>query len=244
METNVETIQLSLHELYAPQILASTGHFLIVYKPPKMHSAPGKGENLVEWCSSLVPEIRGLNNEGGLLHRLDYETQGLLLFARTRHSFERLLDDQKQGKIAKEYGAYVSRAQKKLNGFPVFSGTFPRERIDSYFRPFGPGRKEVRPVVFQAKGRPYRTEILEFDSSEGTESDDTLYLRLRIYQGFRHQIRCHLSWAGFPVLNDPVYGGQKMGQGVLALRAEGIQFADPGSGKTLTYVLPPLSKAF
>ena len=241
----MEALFLTLNDQYTPQILVSNEHFIIVYKPPKMHSAPGKGKSLAEWCYSIYPEIKDLpRNENGLLHRLDYETQGLLLFARNRNSFNDLLEQQNKGKIIKEYGAYVSKASKPMPGFPPFYGTFPRDRIDSYFRPFGPGRREVRPLVSLEKGTVYRTEILNSKLKNtfntGSLYENTFYIRLRISLGFRHQIRCHLSWAGFPVLNDSVYGGQEIGQGVLALRAENIKFIDPGSGEHLHYSLSPM----
>jgi 23S rRNA pseudouridine1911/1915/1917 synthase len=59
----------------------------------------------------------------------------------------------------------------------------------------------VRPVVHE--GKPYRTEILSMES----RGDYTLF-RTRIQRGFRHQIRCHLAWLGYPLVNDPLYGGR------------------------------------
>ena len=244
----METVRLSLTDMSNPLILASTRDFFIAYKPPKMHSAPGNGESLTGWCSTFFPEIMDLhrisgssgsinsvrNKDGGLLHRLDYETQGLVLFARRQDSFDQLLTEQNQGKMIKEYGAFASKVEKLPAGFPCFTGTFPGT-LESDFRPYGPGRKEVRPLK---EGKQYYTEILE---EQQTGSDEVRYLRLRIHRGFRHQIRCHLAWAGFPVLNDPLYGGKKMGTGILALRAQGIEFIDPGCGEKLHYTLLALS---
>ena len=153
-------VSLILENLNEPQILVTTGDFLLVYKPPKMHGAPGKGTNTAEWCKTRFPQISDIH------------------------------------------------------------------------WPYGPGRKEVRPTN-QSKSyrtKPYCTEIL----GEPTDLEKILYFRLRIHRGFRHQIRCHLTWAGFPILNDSLYGGQKFGKGThLALRAEGIMFFYPGSGERL-----------
>ena len=267
----MKPVSLTLLNVHEPQVLVSAEDFLLVYKPPKMHSAPGKGASLAEWCGSLFPEIRGISRRGnsgggrnsgasavatvesGLLHRLDYETQGLVLFARNQGAFEILLDEQDQGEVVKEYGALVSKAEKTPPGFPPFAGVLKNKKnIESYFRPYGPGRKEVRPVplpvneerpasveISKDKGTPYpyRTEIL--DPRSATQGGIE-YFRLRITRGFRHQIRCHLAWAGFPVINDPLYGGHKFGKGILALRAEGIRFTYPRSTRKLYYTLPPL----
>jgi 23S rRNA pseudouridine1911/1915/1917 synthase len=94
----MESIQLVLNNPYKPQILFEAKDFLLVYKPPKMHSAPGKGMSLSQWCAILYPEILKIcrigkakeNDEGGLFHRLDFETQGLVLFARNQEVFDRL----------------------------------------------------------------------------------------------------------------------------------------------------------
>ena len=116
----------------APFFLTTDDSFLVVYKPPRMHSSPLKrsavsapggapagrcvsGEQtLLDWCVRSFPEVtavRGRNPwEGGLLHRLDYETRGLTLIARTQTAFDALLTAQKAGRFVKEYAALASKA--------------------------------------------------------------------------------------------------------------------------------------
>jgi 23S rRNA pseudouridine1911/1915/1917 synthase len=62
-----------------------------------------------------------------------------------------------------------------------------------------------------------------------------MHFKLRIWKGFRHQIRAHLAWFGMPILNDKLYGGVSFGNGLLALRAYSISFTDPSSGEELSY---------
>ena len=255
-------VLLSCRDINNPQILVETESYLLVYKPPKMHSAPGGTTSLAEWCASLFPEITGIlratrgavrGGEHGLLHRLDYETRGLVLVARNQKCFDTLLDEQNQGKMVKIYGALVSKAVEKPAGFPefgeqsLFNENANPMTIKSYFRPFGPGGREVRPATagdpgFQKKVKKhaqlYYTEIIE---NHAAEAPDIRYLRIRLCKGFRHQIRCHLAWAGCPVLNDPIYGGQKAGAGLLALCAEEIRFIDPATGETACFRLPALA---
>ena len=88
------------------------------------------------------------------------------------------------------------------------------------------------------RGYPYKTNILEASSSGKTRC-----FRIRIVRGFRHQIRCHLSWLGYPILNDGLYGGLPEVDGTdqaLALKAQGLFLRDPFSGEDRQYQLPPI----
>jgi len=238
-----------------PQILAEEKDFLIVYKPPRMHSAPQgfSDDSLLKWCVKSYPEIAELHGrkkgEGGLLHRLDYETHGVMLIARSAPGMEALLEQQRQGKIYKEYCALTSKSEIALPGFPKEKPQLPTGcavEITSAFRPYGPGRKAVRPVLPRdAKSKkpqaPYLTEILESESASAAGFENCLSFRLRIRNGFRHQIRCHLAWIGMPILNDKLYGGMAIGNGYLALRACSLSFADPSTGEGRSYSIPGLT---
>jgi 23S rRNA pseudouridine1911/1915/1917 synthase len=241
-----------------PWVVAETKDFLVVYKPPLIHSAPLRGgSSLLGWCAERCPEVlspRGrLEREGGLLHRLDYGTWGLVLLARTQAALESLEQQQQQGSFLKEYGVLADPVPRPLlPGFPPEpppanpSETRPFA-IESGFRPYGPGRKAVRPVLPEDppkkrrrtaldQGEPYKTEILEWQNA-----GKLLYFRARIARAFRHQIRCHLSWLGYPVLGDGLYG-QPDGDGdqPLMLKAQALSFLDPSSGETRRYQLPPI----
>jgi 23S rRNA pseudouridine1911/1915/1917 synthase len=237
--------------------VAETEGFLVVYKPPLLHSAPlGGGDSLLGWCAERYPEVltpRGfLEREGGLLHRLDYGTWGLVLLARTQDALEALQGQQQQGSFVKEYGVLTDPSPRTLlPGFPLpgpaASPSVPFA-VESGFRPYGPGRRAVRPVAAKVgphkkrlsvaldQGRPYRTEILGRQNA-----GSALYFRVRILRAFRHQIRCHLSWLGHPVLGDGLYGPPgESGDQPLMLKAQGLSFPDPYSGETRRYQLPPI----
>jgi len=235
--------------LREPRVVAEAASYVVVYKPPRMHTAPLRKEEdatLLAWVGSLFPEvlrIRGRKeNEGGLLHRLDYETYGLVLLARTETAFTALTAQQENNEFIKEYDAVCeaphSKEAQTMAGFPPFAGDLPAEgtRIESAFRPFGKGRRTVRPLPVQAPVQEkclYRTEILS-----SAEDGARHFFRLRIRRGFRHQIRCHLAWANLPLLNDTLYGGNSDG-GFLALRASALAFSEPDSGEMRTYRVTP-----
>ncbi len=209
-----------------PFICHETGDFAVVFKPPRMHTAPigqdappGRDSNtktngvetLLDWYANIFPPIMDLSgrkeNEGGLLHRLDFETQGLVLFAKNQQTLENLLIQQKQGNFIKEYGAICQKSEPQP-GAVDFSvdqqgglAAIPLV-IESYFRPYGPGRKQVRPVTKEKLRRKeiakdgdsyYRTEVIGVEKKQ----EELYHFTVRLKRGFRHQIRCHLAWIGF-----------------------------------------------
>ena len=120
-----------LPEGLKPRIVFEDSSLVAVYKPARMHSAPGLGEgDLCAWVFERYPEARlesGRSKaEGGLLHRLDFETSGLVLFARTEEAFLSLLDQQEKGLFRKEYLALASSSREE---FP--EGSRPREGFPS-----------------------------------------------------------------------------------------------------------------
>jgi 23S rRNA pseudouridine1911/1915/1917 synthase len=292
----------------APCVIDETDTYAVVYKPPLMFSAPlaaGPAGTLLGWfagrCPSVLEAGGAHNREGGLLHRLDFQTEGLVLFAKTREAFISLRAQQAAGTFVKEYSALTCTpppdpagnfpwAPVGLPGFPPppLTGTdlsllsLPAS-IESFFRPWGPGRKAVRPAqspnrssafgkkrgIAGDRGGPYRTELLaaaplrqeklmsiNIIREPGCPGPRELprVLTLRIYRGFRHQIRCHLAWIGEPILNDVLYGGKRCPadrpvpgrdgaagpdeKRPIALRARGFSFFNPSTGKQQSYRLP------
>ena len=233
--------------LLTAHCIAETEDFAVVFKPARMHCAPikqNRGNTLLDWYAAIYPPVTELSGkkegEGGLLHRLDFETQGLVLFAKNQQSLDNLLKQQEQGNFVKEYSAICLKSNLQNSLFPDPCSPSP---IESFFRPFGPGRKMVRPLtdadckgkeVATDQGGYYRTEIIKVVNLNGFYA-----FTVRLKRGFRHQIRCHLNWIGFPVLNDPLYG-EGLVNGLLALRASGLFFADPQTGGLREYRITPL----
>ncbi len=250
-----------------PAIAAEDEAFVAVYKPPRMHSAPGKGGgDLCAWVFERYPETAGAARgsgraagEGGLLHRLDYETSGLVLFARSPAAFEFLLREQAEGRFVKEYLAAVAPSpapglagsrplrsaplgmdaaaweaalgRSEAGGLAALIGASPGLRIESRFKPFGPGAARVacldpaEPVAARERAAPrsYATAILEAAAAEGG-----LLILASLALGFRHQIRAQLAWVGLPIRGDAAYGGAPAPR--LCLHACRLRFRHPLTG--------------
>jgi 23S rRNA pseudouridine1911/1915/1917 synthase len=224
------------------RVVSETEAWLVAEKPPGLHTAPlaaKEDRNLVTEVVSLYPEIADAgeagSREGGLLHRLDRETSGLVLFARRRTAFRELHRSQEAGEITKEYVAVCLEADRAAWSDWPFAGSLRNvdaalpssgEIIESAFRAYGPGRIRVAPLPSTGKGskRSYHTDILEFVP----RNDGTYAARVAIRIGFRHQIRCHLAASGFPIAGDPLYAppGSPAFPRML-LHATRISFPDP-----------------
>lgn len=257
-----------MRESAEPVLVEESADFAVVWKPPRMHCAPleGGGGTLLDWYAARFPPVRDIPGrsagEGGLVHRLDFETHGLVLFAKNQRALDFFLARQAEGSFVKEYRARCVKTAHRLPGFPpppalpVFAAdNAPLPLfIESFFRPYGPGRKQVRPLGGEGRagkelaadrGGPYRTEIREISAlfpggaehggpiaHNGTRSEEFFGFTLRLRRGFRHQIRCHLAWIGYPIVNDPLYGAPAAEDGgTLGLSSCGLFFPDPRNGE-------------
>jgi len=220
------------------EIISKTRDFIVAYKPHGLPTVPLKGgedeDTLLRRVSSLYPETLKVHSrhpwEGGVLHRLDSATAGLVLVARNDEAFLSLSELQAKGLIKKTYKARTARAAGALSGFPEYkfqdlgkgSGV-----IETYFRSYGPKGSAVRPVLDERRsdnGKLYSTAV--------SKIEDGIAI-CEITLGFRHQIRAHLAYAGHPIVGDSLYGG--VNDGVLRLVAVRLEFPDPATKEMLSF---------
>ena len=200
--------------------------FVVAEKPHDMPTAPlseTETETALNAVLELFPEGRCVcgkkSIEHGLVHRLDTATHGLFLVALNQASFNSLWAQQQNGDFLKGYTAYCT---KQLNDdFPPCGYRMQKGlKIESYFRYFGTKNREVRPVAIDGtsgkaaskKAQPKIYETLIKDFSEIDFSTEALYKGFTAYKiecqlksGFKHQIRAHLAWLGFPIIGDGLY---------------------------------------
>jgi 23S rRNA pseudouridine1911/1915/1917 synthase len=241
LKTVVHTVDLSGSSLNTPAIVAATNAYTVLYKPSALHTVPlqkASQKSLFDWCITQFPEVQSVRGklpwEGGIVHRLDYHTKGLVLCARTQAAFDALWEQQDAGLFYKEYRARSAHTPLKElpPGFPeqppVQKAPFD---IHSAFRPFGIKRQAVRPVL-SPSDRQYQTAVLDC-----FQQDEALVWTVGLYRGFRHQIRCHCAWLGYPLINDSLYGYERTDNDTVDLCAYKLQFRDPESAVEQTVVL-------
>ncbi len=203
---------------------------IVVDKPAGMvvHPAPGN------WSGTLVNALLGrggsLSTEGeperaGMVHRLDKETSGLLIVAKTDRS-HRLLS-------AAIAGRRVVRRYAVMTWGHLSADTLT---ID---KPIARDPRDRKRMAIVNKGRPAKTDLIRlarFDAGE--------LLRAHLHSGRTHQIRVHLASIGHPVMGDDVYGGGG-GRRVAGLppkrhflHAAWLAFNHPVTGKPLDFRSP------
>jgi 23S rRNA pseudouridine1911/1915/1917 synthase len=222
---------------------------LIIDKPSGMPSVPlardaGSRDSRPTAVDLALREDPGLEAvgravgkplEAGLIHRLDTGTSGLLAFARDPETYARLRALWKSSSVTKTYRALVSGEPP----FPKIPAT-----ID---QPLGRSAKSSRRMLVALPGResqlrgkplPAHTEVLRATRIEFGACLRQLYdVEVTIRTGVMHQIRCHLSWLGWPILGDSVYKGDTSER--LWLHAWKLRFSlESGTELELTAPLP------
>ena len=154
----------------------------------------------------------------GIVHRLDKDTSGLLVVAKTDAAHAHL-------------AAQIAAKSANRAYLAVVASTPASERFD-IDAPIGRDPKNRLRMAIDANGRAALTKVHVLRRTpSGT------LLGVRLYTGRTHQIRVHLAAVGFPVVGDRLYG---RGEGPLQLHASALSFVHPTSGKALAFVkLPP-----
>jgi RluA family pseudouridine synthase len=150
------------------------------------------------------------------IHRLDAETSGILLFAKSQgalNTFSELFETRQMEKV---YLAVTTRAPKQSKWKCQLS--------------LSPEPKKFGRIMVDKNGKPSETDFRLVASAGGKH-----LIESRPYSGRQHQIRVHLAESVGPILGDELYGG---GEGELALRAVGLAYRDPFTRKPVTIRAP------
>lgn len=174
---------------------------LVVNKPAGMVVHPSHGHSqgtLVNALLARYPNLAvGDSGRPGIVHRLDRDTSGLIVVAKTEQALEHLCQQFKSRKVQKTYLALV-------HGQP----SAPKGIIEA---PVGRDPRQRQRMAVIADGRPARTRYEVWE-----ELGDYSLLSVAPETGRTHQIRVHLAWLDVPVVGDSVYG-----HGRRARRAKG-----------------------
>jgi 23S rRNA pseudouridine1911/1915/1917 synthase len=197
-------------------------HLLIVDKAPGVVVHPGRGHHTDTLAQLLAPLSGGGEpDRAGIVHRLDRDTSGLLVVARSDEVLRELQKLLAERRIEREYAALVEGVP------PARSGTIeaPIGR-DPHVR--------TRMTVGGAGAREARTHF----TLERVLSDSAL-LSLRLETGRTHQIRVHLRAIGHPVCGDPEYGTAGLfGLQRQFLHASRLAFEHPVTGQPIESTSP------
>ena len=190
-------------------------HLLVVDKPAGVvvHPSAGHGRGtLVHGLLAHTIEGGEERDRPGIVHRLDRDTSGLLVVARSEEAHRRLQRLLRRRELTREYLALVRGRPRSRSG--RIEAAIGRDRHDA-----------TRHSLDTAKPRE---AVTHFDLSELLREHALLCVRLET--GRTHQIRVHLAAVGLPVSGDPVYGvSRDLGLGRQFLHAARLAFAHPFS---------------
>jgi 23S rRNA pseudouridine1911/1915/1917 synthase len=200
---------------------------IVIDKQAHLVVHPGPGHPSGTLVNALIhhfPEVAlvGSEERPGLVHRLDQDTSGVMVVARTPLAFDSLQDQFRRRVVWKTYLALawgrVTATEGKLS-WPL--GRHPKEGSRISIRARSPKKAET---FFQVQRTFHDTTLLE----------------VKPVTGRTHQIRVHLAAAGHPVVGDPVYGRKREPRTFprIFLHAHTLSFLHPTTGERLTFASP------
>jgi len=205
---------------------------IVIDKPPFVDTAivkDGRAGSVAEQLLKLHPELSKVGrdaNEAGLLNRLDRETSGLVLAARNQPAFEKLLKDMKAGKMEKKYLAVVSGVPDPIGDIRLPIGHMKKNRGKMAVEG---GRRKIRGRSMEA-----RTAYRRLSLAGGYS-----VLEVSITAGVMHQIRIHLSGAGWPIVGDLKYGGPRSASmNRQLLHSWKLSLPHPATGEIMVFEAP------
>jgi 23S rRNA pseudouridine1911/1915/1917 synthase len=217
-------------------VLLEDEHLLVLDKPAGLTVHPGAGRRTGTLVHQLLGSGRALSSVGaperpGIVHRLDRDTSGCLLVARTDAAHHALAAQFRKRSVLKEYRALVWGRPRR-----------PRARIETPI-----GRHPVHRTLMSVRPRAGRPAVTEYEVIAC--GSGLAWLRVDLRTGRTHQIRVHLASAGHAVVGDPLYGAQPRGAGPpadaalldcprLVLHALRLGFDHPADGRRIEVEAP------
>jgi 23S rRNA pseudouridine1911/1915/1917 synthase len=208
------------------EILYEDAAAIAINKPAGLTVHAGAGAHSGTLVNRLVHHFQALSQVGGsqrpgIVHRLDKETSGVLLVARTDAAHRSLSAQFAARSVEKIYLALVRGVVREDSG--RVTKPIARDPV-----------RRTRMTTKLASGRAALTEYRVLDRFAGF----TL-LQIRLGTGRTHQIRVHMADLGHPVAGDKLYGGSKTPAPRMFLHAASIGFTSPATGERVTVEAPP-----
>lgn len=205
------------------EIIYQDNDLLVVNKPKGMVVHPAAGNfngtlvnALLFHCKGQLSSINGVIRPG-IVHRIDKNTSGLLIVAKTDFAHLRLAEQIKSHTFTRKYEAIVCGRLKSKDG--IVNAPIGRSIFD---------RKKMCVTEKNSKVAVTHYHVI-------TEYDKYSYISLQLETGRTHQIRVHMSYIGHPVYGDDVYGNSEKDVIGQCLHAKKIGFVHPRTGEYLEF---------
>jgi len=219
-----EVRQIALEPQNIPlDIIYQDSHIAIINKPVGMvvHPAHGNWDNtLVNALLYHIKDLSGINGElrPGIVHRLDKDTSGVMMVAKTDLALRSLTGQIKEHSINREYTALVHGIIK--------------ENLGTIDAPIGRSKADRKKMAVVTDGRPAISnyQVLE-------RFNQYTLIKVKLLTGRTHQIRVHFAYLHHPVVGDPLYGPAKkhLGMQTQVLHASLLGLIHPATGEYMEF---------
>jgi 23S rRNA pseudouridine1911/1915/1917 synthase len=212
-----------------PAIVWEDEHLLVIDKPAGLVVHPGAGHASGTLVDALAGKIAGGEpGRPGIVHRLDRDTSGLMVVARSQEAYDLLTALVREHALERTYTALVKGR--------------PRSRTGRIEAPIGRDRADATRISLDSESA--REAVTHFEVVELWP--EHALLRVTLETGRMHQIRVHLQAVDLPVVGDPTYGVAEPLLGRQFLHASELAFPHPVSGELIETrsELPPDLAAF
>ncbi len=237
LELPERTVRDVLPEPIPLSVIYEDAHLIVLNKPPGLVVHPAPGNYTGTLVNALLYHYGSLPSSGpvpggtareraGIVHRLDKDTSGIMVVARSQEALSALSAQFKARVVQKKYLALVAGVIKKGSG-----------TIDAGLGRHVKERKKISVQTLHA-----REAVTLFRVKE--RFPNATLVEVEIKTGRTHQIRVHMAHLGHPVLGDSTYGGGSARQGAVnaprqMLHAESLSLLHPATGHPMTFSAPP-----
>lgn len=200
-------------------IIYQDEYFLVVDKPPGLVTTPSETQKEDTLADILQKDYKIELDRGGIVHRLDKDTSGLLLVAKTQEAFENLQAQFKSREVHKQYLALVHGTVEKSGVVEGAIARNPGNRenfiVDDSLENAREAVTRYEPVEkFKVQSEKLKVWFTEFNKIQMRKLERSNYgeftlLRCFPLTGRTHQIRVHLKYIGHSIVADEKYGGRK-----------------------------------
>lgn len=218
-ETDIVPTKMDINIVYEDE------HIIIVNKPSGLVVHPGSGNydnTLVNGLMHYTNNLSDINGDErpGIVHRIDKDTSGLLMVAKTNEAHQILTEYFKNKDVKREYLALIT-------------GVFPHETatIDAPIGRDPKDRKKMTVTADNSKEAVTHLKVIK------RYREHTL-VSLKLETGRTHQIRVHMKYIGYPVFNDPVYTNKKTTEFGQFLHSHKMEFDHPITKEHMSFECP------
>ena len=218
IETNILPVKMDLDIVYEDEYL------MVINKPSGLVVHPGNGNYNNTLVNGLMYYTNSLSDVGGnvrpgIVHRIDKDTSGLLLIAKTNQVHELLAADFKNKRIKREYIALLDGVFK--GGSATIDAPIGRDKFN----------RERMAVLEGGKNAVTHMKVIK-------RYDKYTLVSCILETGRTHQIRVHMAYIGYPIFNDPVYSKKEATSFGQFLHSYKMNFVHPITKKEMEFICP------